>query len=274
MGIIVVLLIWYFVAARNNPKLFRKIKSGKRKWIPILISIALISGLKPTLLYFTIALGIIALPIYVIYRIFRALIPPSKQSGDEYTYTTHKQRNEEIPKAQQLPLAVPKRIRIVSKFNDKYGLNLTESQIQTIVDASYISTDWEMFIQSMTKEYQTIYQWYNTPSGSWLRIYLRVFNTQTISPDMKQQKQICLDSFSQIFHHTDLSAYNTPSWDIRDVNNMFMTNFDDTTFMLAYRFLEENGIKYRLGKVSVYSVNDELEQLKEKYNENANRASR
>ena len=133
------------------------------------------------------------------------------------------------------------------------------------MDASYISTDWELFLSSLTKEYATVHQWFKTPANSWLRVYLRVFNTQTISPDMAQQKQICIDSFHQIFQYADLSSYNTPAWDIRDINNKFMTNFDDTTFMLAYRFLEANGIQYPLGKVKILSADNELEQLKEKY---------
>ncbi len=74
-------------------------------------------------------------------------------------------------------------------------------------------------------------------------------------------------SFRQIFQYTDLSAYNTPAWDIRNVNNKFMTNFDDTSFMLAYRFLEENGIHHELGSVKIMDADGELEALKRKYEE-------
>ena len=66
----------------------------------------------------------------------------------------------------------------------------------------------------MQKEYQTIHQWYKAPIGGWLRVYLKVFDVQTVSSDMAQQKRICIDSFDQIFRSIDLTSYNTPAWDI------------------------------------------------------------
>ena len=263
MGIIIFLVIWYFFVGRNRPKTFEKVKKNKRKWLPLLIILFLFSVVGGTDIFaFTIALGVLIAPFYLIFRFLRMIFSPKNSPKQQ---TTRYERNQAIPKAEQLPSAVPKRIRIVEKFNRQYELNLTSGQIQTIVDASYISTDWELFLSSLTKEYATVHQWFKTPANSWLRVYLRVFNAQTISPDMAQQKQICIDSFQQIFQYADLSSYNTPAWDIRDINNKFMTNFDDITFMLAYRFLESNGIKYPLGKVKILSADDELEQLKEKY---------
>lgn len=264
MGIVIVLVIWYLVACRNNPKRFQKVRSSKKKWIPILILLALFSGAGQQLLTLSFVLGFMGLPIYVIYRIFRAIVPKNG-SREEPVYTTRQQRNQDIPRESQLPKAVPKRIRIVSKFNDKYNLNLTEQQIQTIVESSYISTRWEKLIYTMTQDYTTVHQWFNASHDGWLHLYLRVFNTQTISPDIEQQRQICIESFRQIFEYADLTQYNTPSWDIRQINNRFMTNFDDISFMLAYRFLEQNGIKFKLGKVSVVDIDDDLRQLKEKY---------
>ena len=211
----------------------------------------------------------LAIPFYIIYKFIRALLPKKEVLDDNAysSYTTKRERNNAMPRASQLPNAVDKRIRIIEKFNKKYDLNLTEGQVQTMVDASYVSTDWELFLHSMTQEYASVHQWFASKTDGWLRVYLRVFNTQTVSPDMQQQKQICLDSFRQIFQYTDLSTYNTPSWDIRDVNNKFMTNFDDTSFMLAYRFLEENGIHHTLGSVKILDADEELEALKRKYEE-------
>ena len=187
------------------------------------------------------------IPAYVIYRIFKSISDPDGTAKNkEFKKET---RNSTIPKSEQLPNAVPKRIKIVEKFNDKYNLTLTPSQIQTIVDASYVSTDWEYLILSMQKEYQTIHQWYKAPIGGWLRVYLKVFDVQTVSSDMAQQKRICIDSFDQIFRSIDLTSYNTPAWDISRINNTYMTNFDDISFMMAYRFLEANGRKYTLGEV-------------------------
>lgn len=267
MGSIIILAaLWYLLVGRNKPKSYKKVKSTKNKWLPIVIILIGLSLVSSSFWIFW-PLAIMALPIYLIYKIVRA-IAPKKEDTPKYTsYTTKQERNETIPKTEQLPNAVSKRLKIVEKFNREYSLNLTENQIQTMVDASYVSTDWELFLHSMTGEYATVHQWYRSPDTGWLRVYLRVFNTQTVSPDMQQQKQICLDSFHQIFQYADLSSYNTPAWDIREVNNKFMTNFDDTSFMLAWRFLEENGIHHELGSVKIMDADGELEALKRKYSE-------
>lgn len=269
MGSIVVLLaLWYISVGRNQPKSYKKIKKNRNKWLPLIIILIFLSAASSTL-WILWPLMMAALPVYILYKIIRAILPKkdAQQEPDYRSYTTKRERNNAMPRASQLPDAVSKRIRIVEKFNKKYDLNLTESQIQTMVDASYVSTDWELFLHSMTQEYATVHQWFASGQNGWLRVYLRVFNTQTVSPDMQQQKQICLDSFHQIFQYADLSSYNTPAWDIRNVNNKFMTNFDDTSFMLAYRFLEENGIHPKLGSVKIMDADEELEALKRKYEE-------
>lgn len=261
MGVIIFFLIWYFAYARNNPKTFSKLKRNKT-WIFILIAIFMFSNVSSSLFELSIILGMMLIPFTIISRIIKSFTSPDTAASKK---ETRKARNEAIPKSEQLPNAVPKRIKIVQKFSDKNGLNLTASQIQTIVDASYISTDWEYLILSMLKEYQTIHQWFKSPMGGWLRVYLKVFNVQTISSDMAQQKQICIDSFDQIFRSIDLSTYNTPAWSIDKINNTYMTNFDDISFMIAYRFLEANGRKYNLGKVEILKTDEELSDLKKKY---------
>lgn len=265
-SIIVLFVLWYIFVGRNRPKTYRKVKKNKNKWLPIVIILIMLS-IASSSFWLLWPLLMMVLPIYIFYKIIRAILPKKDAQKEENytTYTTKRERDNAIPRSSQLPDAVSKRIRIVEKFNKKYDLNLTENQIQTMVDASYVSTDWELFLHSMTKEYASIHQWFASPHDGFLRVYLRVFNTQTVSPDMRQQKQICIDSFRQIFQYTDLSLYNTPAWDIRDINNKFMTNFDDTSFMLAYRFLEENGIHNKLGSVKIMDADEELEALKRKY---------
>lgn len=264
MGLIVFFLIWYFAYGRNNPKIFDKIRRHK-VMIGIIIAGLVLSNTSSTLLGLSVILATIGLPIYFIFKAIKGISGGGKQEAQE----ARRARDEAIPRSEQLPNAVPKRIKIVEKFNNKYNLNLTSSQIQTIVDASYISTDWEYLILSMQKEYQTIHQWFKAPIGGWLRVYLKVFNVQTVSSDMAQQKRICLDSFDQIFRSVDLSDYNTPAWDISHVNNTYMTNFDDISFMIAYRFLESNGHKYNLGEVEILKTDDELSKLRKKYDEEA-----
>lgn len=271
-SIIGLFVLWYIFIGRNQPKSYKKIKKNRGKLIPIFIILIILSFASSSfwILWPIVMVALFAiLPFYILYKLVRAILP-KKEAPDtpDYTsYTTRRERNNAMPRAAQLPDAVGKRIKIVEKFNKKYDLNLNENQIQTMVDASYVSTDWELFLHSMTQDYATVHQWFASGNNGWLCVYLRVFNTQTVSPDMQQQKQICLDSFRQIFQHANLSSFNTPAWDIRDVNNKFMTNFDDTSFMLAYRFLEKNGIHHELGSVKIMDADDELEALKRKYEE-------
>lgn len=265
-SIIVLLILWWTFSGRNQPKSYKKVKKNKNKWVPILVILIILSAASSTF-WILWPLMMLIIPFYIIYKVIRAILPKKEepQENTYSSYTTKRERNNAMPRASQLPNAVDKRIRIIEKFNKKYDLNLTDGQIQTMVDASYVSTDWELFLHSMTQEYASVHQWFSSQTDGWLRVYLRVFNTQTVSPDMQQQKQICLDSFRQIFQYTDLSTYNTPSWDIQNVNNKFMTNFDDTSFMLAYRFLEMNGIHHELGAVKILDADEELEALKRKY---------
>lgn len=263
MGLVIFFLIWYFAYARNNPRIFDKLKR-KKGLISFIIAMLLLSNASGSLLGLSFTLLFTALPIYVVYKVFRSIMFPAEK---EKKKAAKENRNSAIPKSEQLPNAVPKRIKIVEKFNEHFKLTLTPEQIQTIVDASYVSTDWEYLILSMQKEYQTIHQWFKAPIGGWLRVYLKVFDIQTVSSDMAQQKRICIDSFDQIFRSIDLKAYNTPAWDINKINNTYMTNFDDVSFMMAYRFLEANGHNYTLGEVEILHTDDELADLKKKYDE-------
>ncbi len=49
-----------------------------------------------------------------------------------------------------------KRRKIVDKFNKRFELNLSDVEIDRIVDASYASIEWEVEIYAMTKEMTTI----------------------------------------------------------------------------------------------------------------------
>ncbi len=161
--------------------------------------------------------------------------------------------------------AVPKRRKIVEKFNNKYGLNLTDSQITLMVDSSYMSIMWEEEIIAMSEEYNSMYEWFKSDTA-WLRAYLRVFNVQDVSSDFEEQKNICFNAFDQIFAETDYSLFTSRKELISHINNMYMTNFDEVTFMIAYRFLKDNGKAYDIGLGSnVMRNEDEAEKLARKY---------
>jgi len=158
------------------------------------------------------------------------------------------------------------RRKIVADFNRKYGLNLTETQIDSIVGGSYQSQYWYWEIQAMGCEYDSIASWYSG-DRAWLRAYLKAFNVQNISSDFEFQWRTCLASYQQIFTSLDMSRYYSIDQCIADINHRFLTNFDDVTFMIAYRFLQQNGVSVALPTVSVLRVDEELANLANKYEE-------
>lgn len=158
-----------------------------------------------------------------------------------------------------------KRINIVKKFNEKFNLNLTKEQIKIIVDSSYQCSEWADEINDMQVEYESLAEWYKGDTG-FLRAYIKAFNIQEITSDFEYQRTLCLGAFDKIFSNTNFGAYNTIADVIEVINNKYLTNFDDLTFMIAYRFLEANDRKYILPVGNVVQIDSELESLKDKYN--------
>ena len=75
MGLIIFFVIWYFAYARNNPKIYSKLK--KKKGIIIFILIALFfSNASGSLFSLSLGLGSLLIPAYVIYRIFKSISDP------------------------------------------------------------------------------------------------------------------------------------------------------------------------------------------------------
>ena len=163
-----------------------------------------------------------------------------------------------------LPREASKRRKIIEKFNKKYELYLTESQIQRIVDASYYSFEWEKEIADMNKEYNSVYEWFQGNTG-WLRAYLKVFKVQSVCSDFGQQKQICFSEFDQVFREIDFASFYSQDEAILEMNDKFFTDFNDISFMIAYRFLEANGRKYNLTKRNVVKNESETDILARKY---------
>lgn len=191
----------------------------------------------------------------------------------------NKKKNQEIQDTRNLAnteieeepgLDIPKtpkgRSTVVRKFSENYQLNLQEEEIKRIVDGSFQSEDWAMEIFAMKKKYNTESEWYSGQTA-WLRAYLKAFNVQNVSSDFEYQKNMCVANFDEIFSKTDFSAYNNVWECIKDINERFLTNFDDLSFMIAYRFLESNGKKYSLPSSGVAMVDAELDSLKQKYAE-------
>lgn len=116
----------------------------------------------------------------------------------------------------------------------------------------------------MNRTYSSESEWYNSETG-WLRAYIKAFNIQNISSDFEYQKQVCLDNFDEIFSSTDIGSFYSVEECIRQINDRFLTNFDELSFMIAYRFLEKNGKKYMLPQTGIVKMTTEIDELEKKY---------
>ena len=163
-----------------------------------------------------------------------------------------------------LPNSETERTRIVKNFNEKFQLTLTESEIQRIVGGSFQSEEWAKEIAGMNRTYSSESEWYNSETG-WLRAYIKAFNIQNISSDFEYQKQVCLDNFDEIFSSTDIGSFYSVEECIRQINDRFLTNFNELSFMIAYRFLEKNGKKYILPQTGIVKMTTEIDELEKKY---------
>ncbi|MBO4281539.1 MAG: hypothetical protein J5872_06865 [Lachnospiraceae bacterium] len=163
-----------------------------------------------------------------------------------------------------LPNAAAKRKKIVKKFNNKYGLNLTDRDIDQIVSSSYMSTAWSREICYMNQKYETIYSWFAT-SNPWLKAYLFAFPMQQVSSDFAMQEQIAYNAFDQVFSDVLSKPDITVSEAIWEINNRYYTQFDESTFMIAYRFMEQKGKKYRLNLDNVIKGSSDIDDLLSKY---------
>lgn len=166
--------------------------------------------------------------------------------------------------ATSLPSSAVKRRKIVAKFNEKYELCLTDAQIQSIVNSSYMSQTWRREVEAMDRKYESMYEWFQGPTG-WLRVYLYVFKVQDISSDIELQENIVAHSFDEIFNYADECETFTIHDTIERINNHFMTTFDDATFAAAYRFLEMKGRRHVIKTHRVVRNEDTIDELESKY---------
>lgn len=163
-----------------------------------------------------------------------------------------------------LPKAVSKRRKIIERFNERFALALTDEQISSIVNASYINPIWRSEIEAMSEKYETVYEWF-TGDTSWLRVYMYVFHIQEISSDIMQQERICMHAFEEIFQFADSLANLSVSEKISRINHKYLSNFDDVTYMIAYRFMEKNGIRHSMDNQELVQNETEIDELLKKY---------
>ncbi len=163
-----------------------------------------------------------------------------------------------------LPKQVSKRRKIVQDFNKKYDLYLTPEQVQGIVDSTYMSETWKREVEAMTTKYESVYEWFQG-STKWLRAYLYAFHVQDVTSDFFQQEKIVTTAFEEIMRYSDSLSYLSVPERIKEINSKFYTNFDDVTYMIAYRFLESKGIFHTLEVTEPTKNDKDLDDLMEKY---------
>ncbi len=260
--LLVIYLIWYSLFAKQNPELYRKIEPYHKKIFVVLLILTVFPAT-----WGLIGVGFAFAPFFLVAWAISKAKGKSEHIESERQY--YQQYQEQKPTGKKLTPSVPKRKKIVQSFSRKYKLNLTEEQVDRIVDASYMSFGWEREIIDMEKEYSTISQWYSSET-SWLRAYFHAFHVQTVSSDFEMQRQIVLDSFDNIFLGAQPENFDTVDACVMSINNRYMTAFDDTTFMIAYRFLQANGRNVKLPHVHVADANADMEDMMRKYDSMGN----
>ena len=247
MGTILFIVIcWYLVKGREDPGVRRKMKS-------VLGTIPKLIGGFFTIIFVTVAFSLLAggifsafsglIPFIVIASIISKLVKSGKNEKKREKSIEYREIKQNVNQGAgyKLTQSTSKRVRIVSKFNKKFGLNLTDDQIERIMNASYVSYYWEKEIYDMTQDYNVQVEWLKSDTD-WLRAYLMAFPVMDIASDFSVQKKIVVDAFYQIFKGITAKSYYSIDEMIKDVNNRYLVNFNEMTFMIAHKFLKQNGI--------------------------------
>ena len=273
MPLVFIFFIWYGMYGRNTPKIYSKLHD---KFGLIVFLLFIFSGLSSfsssfgVLLLVSLIIAVVGAPFWLIaWLISKSAKGKARQKQNDYDYYTQHYSQSDAKAGMTvtgLTKAVPKRRKIIQKFNQKYDLYLTDEEINRIVDASYMSNCWEREILDMDQKYDTISQWYRGDSA-WLRAYLHAFPVQNVTSDFESQRSICLDTFYQVFSEIDPGKYESVESCVREINHRFMTNFDDITFSVAHRFLADNGYKFELPHFDVRGVKSDIDRLKDKYDQ-------
>lgn len=173
-------------------------------------------------------------------------------------------KSKNVSNPYDLPRRENGRRKIISKFNDKYNLTLTSDEIRTIASATYMSIEWASEVYSMDRKYDSLYEWLGQ-GNSWLRIYLYVFNVQNISAVFNKQEELVFQSFNTIFSEMCVDETLPTEVIIQNINSKYLTNFDETTFMLAINYMESKGKRYKYGAPILTRMESDIENLTRKY---------
>ena len=270
--VIFIAVCWYLVSGKNDPGVRRKMK-GALGTLPKLIAGALLffpAMIVTLVLALTIG-GLFSafggfIPVVILFSIISSLIKKGKNKTERESNVEYQQVKKTVNegKGYNLSRSTGKRVRIVSKFNKKYNLRLTDDQIERIMNASYVSYYWEKEIYDMTQDYSVPAEWLKSDTD-WLRAYLMAFPVMDIASDFTVQKTIVINSYLQIFKSIQGKSYYSVDEMIKDVNNMYLVNFDEMTFMIAHKFLRESGFNFELPQIGVMKNMSEIDRLAQQY---------
>ena len=262
-SLIVIGLIWYGLFGKNDPKTVKTVQSKKNNpgCATVLILIFALSILgSVSKVFWGLAAVILALglPVMLIGKLISAANrEATRRNSKEY---------QEIPENFNLTQSVSKRQKILSKFNDKFELNLSDEQMERIVDASYMSYSWEKEIYDMTKEYNHPAEWYKAETP-WLRAYLRAFPAMNITSDFEMQRSIVEEAFKQILTELPPGDFLTIDSAIEETNRRFFTLFDETTYMIMFRYMQAKGMKLEIPNGLHKTQESEADRLAREYDE-------
>lgn len=278
-SLLTILILWWLLAGRNNPKSYKGVTQNFGKIIFAIIGLGAIAWVLNfgfwivlSVLGMILLFGGIGIAILVA-LCFKWAIDGEKNAAkktseiDQQAYQDLKQiRKEHKAKGVlgKLPRSVAKRRRIIEKFNKKFGLNLQPDEIDLINDSSYMSYPWEKEVYDMTGNYSTTFEWYRSDTA-WLRAYLKAFPIQNVTSDFRRQQQIVFETVKEIFENVPPEEYGSIQEFIGAVNNRYFASFDDQSIMIMARFLECYGIKHKMPRGYVVSNESELDKLMKKY---------
>lgn len=260
LSLVVLVIIWYALWGKNSPDASRTVNTPKKKTgvggvIALIIVLSILGSSSWSIALVLLSLG---LPVMLIGKLISlAKKTEAREQSPEY---------RSMPEPFKLTETVSKRRKYVTKFNKEYELALTDEQIERIVDASYFSYSWEREIYDMSKDYNHPAEWYRSDT-MWLRAYLRAFPMMNITSDFEMQRRVVEDAFRQIFIELPPGEFMTIDSAIEETNKRFFTLFDETTYMIAFRYMQTKGMKLEFPNALHRTMESEADRLAREYDE-------
>ena len=278
LTVIIAAICWYFVSGKDNPNVRKKFRSGLGTMGKLIAALLLFFPISIILIVMTAVVGGLfssfgsLIPFIIIISIIKGIANGKKNATKREQSTEYQEikKNDKAAAEYKLTRSTGRRVKIVSKFNKKYNLRLTDDQIERIMNASYVSYYWEKEIYDMSLDYNVPAEWLKS-STDWLRAYLLAFPVMDIASDINVQRTIVINSYLQIFKAVQGKSYYSVDEMIKDVNNMFLVNFDEMTFMIAHKFLKQSGFEFELPQIGVMKNMSEIDRLAEQYDKMDNK---